>query len=322
MGLVKTKGLIETIFSGLAALLLAWAATARADEPQQLKLIRALEVYSASEIGALQPSGLAYCDGRLLMVSDRHNQTVFTFRLEQDRAIAEPWIQLGDIPSPELDSYPFGQRWLTKISRRYDWEGVSCDAEGRLYLVSEALAQVLVRESDGRLHWLGAEAYHRGRELGLFEHTNAFAEGLAVSGDGMVMVAERQPRGLVFLHRQAGNWNVQQVRYLSGFPSLVRPDDFSGVLLEERGVYTLERNHFKVCRRSLMEFTEEQCWGYRSVEESPALRYEDRRYGKAEGLARNGSRLYLVLDNNEDARAVDSGNRRPLLFVFQQPQNW
>ena len=94
------------------------------------------------------------------------------------------------------------------------------------------------------------------------------------------------------------------------------------LILEENYVYSLERNHFRVCKRSLDGFAVIDCWGYRETEEGERWRYQDLRFGKAEGLARRGSELYLVLDNNEDLRATQADNKRPLLFVFQQPEGW
>ncbi len=312
------------------------AAASEVDRPDQvpsesLSLLQALplEVMEGSAVSGLQPSGLAWCNGQLLMVSDRHNRQLFRLLIEDDRVRVEPWLELGDIPQPDLSDYDFGSRWWSRISRRYDWEGLSCDNQGRLYLLSETLAQVLIREADGRLHWSGSASFTDGHRAGLFQHSNAFAEGLAVADGRLVIAAERQPRGLVVMEADSAattpGWQVAGTYYLSGFPSLIRPVDFSGLWLEGDSLYTLERNHFQLCRRTLKALSNrrpQRCWTYRHVEENPAWAWQDRRFGKAEGLARDAEHLYLVLDNNGGGRHNNADDRRPLLFIFRLPETW
>ncbi len=293
---------------------------------EELQLQRVLVLEAAAGITGLQPSGLAVCDGRLLMVSDRHNRQVFHLHIEADVARVAPYLTLTEIPRPDLEPYDFGSRWWSRANRRYDWEGISCDGDGRVYLLSETLAQVLVREPDGQLRWLGSESYRAGRQAGLFQHTNAFAEGLAVAGSQLLIAAERHPRGLVVMSHDSSaeqpRWRVTQALRLGGFPTPLRPKDFAGLWLQGRNLYTLERNHFQVCRRQLGRFKAERCWRYRRVERDPAYGYRDTRFGKAEGLARSGQQLYLVLDNNNDARQADADDRRPQLMVFSVPDGW
>ncbi|MEH6625608.1 MAG: esterase-like activity of phytase family protein [Motiliproteus sp.] len=294
-----------------------------ADSVAKLQLIRALELESDASISGLQPSGLAFCDGQLLMVSDRHNQQIFSLQLTAESAQVVPFLTLTAIPDPDLEGYDLDTRWWNQLSRRYDWEGVSCDKQGNIYLLSETLAQVLVRDKDGALAWLGTEAYQRGQEKGLFQQINAYAEGLAVVGEQMVIAAERHPRGILLLNvSEDKRWRVSRVKYLEGFPSLFRPVDFSGLWLESDWLYTLERNYFQICKRQLATLDSQRCWQYRHVEEDQRWIYQDRRFGKAEGLARNGNQIYLVLDNNDGSRLSDPDNSKPLLFIFQRPDDW
>jgi hypothetical protein len=58
---------------------------------------------------------------------------------------------------------------------------------------------------------------------------------------------------------------------------------------------------------------------YRHAEHDPRYMYEDRTFGMAEGIAIDEQRVYILLDNNEKARAADARDRRPTLFVFERP---
>lgn len=304
----------------LSTALLSWcSALLGAQAPLPLDLLRALPVEGAP---GLQPSGLAFCGEKLLMVSDRHNHQVFELAIEQETARATPHLTLTDIPKPSLDAYDFGTRWWNTASRRYDWEGISCDSSGRVYLLSETLSQVLVQEPGGKLAWLGDQSFRAGTQASLFQQFNALAEGLAVAESRLLIAAERSPRGLLEMENSSGQWSVSRAVRLQPFPSLERPVDFSALWLEEDRLYTLERNHFQVCRRNLEDFSLERCWSYRHIEEAPPYAYQDLRFGKAEGIARRGDHLYLVLDNNDVPRASNPQDRRPWLFILKLPQDW
>ena len=61
---------------------------------------------------------------------------------------------------------------------------------------------------------------------------------------------------------------------------------------------------------------------WRSVRETldrEEYRYGDRRFGMAEGLAMDAAHIYVVLDNNGNAREHDATDTRPMLFVFHRP---
>lgn len=304
---------------GLLLSLLFTVTVRAAQTPHELELIHVLPLNAEPAIGELQPSGLANCDGKLLMVSDRHNQRIFELQ-RQDRhvQVSESHI-LDNIPKPELANYDFGDRWWTSLVRRYDWEGVSCQG-GNTYLLSETLSQVLRITADGQLSWLGDKAYRSGKQKGLFEQTNAKGEGLAVGQDFLFIAAERQPRGIV---RQSRNDRDKLTAfYLNDFPDLLRPQDFSGLWLEHDALYTLERNHFQVCKRSLAEMPTNRCWSYGHVENDPQWDYQDQRFGMAEGIARIDEQLFIVLDNNGDVRLRNPKDKRPILMVFKLPKDW
>lgn len=47
--------------------------------------------------------------------------------------------------------------------------------------------------------------------------------------------------------------------------------------------------------------------------------YQTRVYGLAQGLAVSDDEVFMVLDNNGDARAGDPDDHRPTLMVFARP---
>lgn len=301
-------------------LLITFALNAGADvETQTLEPIEVLPLETVAPYSGLQPSGLAACGQQLLMVSDRHNHTIFTLFLEPDRALANEHLKLGKVPKPSLQNYDFGTQWWSNLSRRYDWEGISCEEE-TLFLLSETLSQVLAIKGNGSIHWLGDSAYLAGRGKGLFEQLNAKGEGLAIADGNVYIAAERQPRGLVKF--SLAQPRINQAFFLNGFPNLVHPEDFAGLLVEQNNIYTLERNHFKACKRNLQNFRVDRCWSYAATEKFPEWRYQDQRFGKAEGIARIKERLYIVTDNNNGPRLSDPNDTRPLLMVFNVPKDW
>jgi hypothetical protein len=86
----------------------------------------------------------------------------------------------------------------------------------------------------------------------------------------------------------------------------------------------LERNAFAICRLTPENnrFREGPGWSYGHVETAPEFRYEDMQYGKAEGLCIDDRFIYILLDNNNLARADDPKDQRPLLLVFRHPDDF
>jgi hypothetical protein len=67
------------------------------------------------------------------------------------------------------------------------------------------------------------------------------------------------------------------------------------------------------------EWREGRAFGYGRTENDPRYTYEDETYGMAEGLAISGREVFIVLDNNGQARAADGADHRAQLFVFERP---
>ncbi|HKO90030.1 MAG TPA: esterase-like activity of phytase family protein, partial [Polyangiaceae bacterium] len=280
----------------------------------------------------LQLSGLELSGGRLLAVSDRQDSVVFELEASGAGAQARPWLHFQ---APEL-----GGRTPGKL----DLEGLARGPDGALLLLSEASFRVLrVVEAApgdavphaGRASWLGTEGAGQGsewpslRELGqaagFFGVAGADLEGLTVLPDGaLLLAAERQPRGLVELG--AGREPRRQLWPMpeSAWPvPRQRPADFSDLSSSDGRVYALVRNAHLVVRlvRSGSGWREERAWSYRAAENDPRFVYADTTFGLGEGLAIGPHEVFIVLDNNAQARRAAPADQRGLLFRFARPSD-
>ena len=158
-------------------------------------------------------SGLAMCNGQLWAVSDRDDDVLYSLDVSQDTWKAQPYHI--DAPSPQ--SYlPLKLRFMAGLSAlirggSLDFEGVSCDAAGNRYLVSEAYGAVLKVPVSGKPFWLDLpkELVEQARAQGMLQRFNAIFEGVAVSpaGDRLWLAAEREKRGLLVVQRNKEQWS-------------------------------------------------------------------------------------------------------------------
>jgi hypothetical protein len=104
-------------------------------------------------------------------------------------------------------------------------------------------------------------------------------------------------------------------------PVSPRDPDFSDLATFEGSVFALERNAHVVVRitRGPGGWSEAERWSFRRTENDPALAYDNATFARAEGLAIDAQRVYVVLDNNQDPRARDPNDKRALLLVFRRP---
>ena len=271
--------------------------------PLELELEQALPVEGGANF---QPSGLYLSSGRLLVVSDKHDDAVFELRLERDRAVARPFLRF-QAPGGEV----------------LDLEGITGGPDGSLLLASEAQFRVLAVSASGQATWFTSSLEKFGQSAGLFQKRNAGFEGVARVGKQVVIAAEREPRGLLEVADGSG---APIVAYR--LPSAVcagprgRTDDLTDLSVSEGELYSLQRSAHLVVRmtRSDGRFREAEHWSYARAENHPRYRYRDRTYGLAEGLALDESHVYVALDNNDDARESGKDDRRGMLFVFKRPR--
>lgn len=293
---------------------------------EALKLLRALPVAGPEN---LEPSGLAVCNDRLAMISDKHDGTVFTLRMEDNIAHVETLLSLPPIPEPAHGALPrlhLFKLWLVDFIRhtRFDWEGVSCDPAGNLYLLSETYAQILMVTPTQEVRWLDGGLYEAAHAKQMMQHTNGFAEGLAWAPEQLIIAAERDQRGLIELAVREGAAHVNAAQSIapSGLPRPAGHKDtsaFSGLAYHNKKLYTLERSDSAVCRRSMGTFAIELCWSYAAVESAPEYIYKDAAFGQGEGLEISHNKLYVILDNNQQVRRAHPDDKRPLLFEFELP---
>lgn len=292
---------------------------------ESLQLLRALEIGGESGI---EPSGLAYCNGRLLFVSDKRDDAIYEITLEPTRAIAKPAIMLNQIPRAELPSAfalwkKLAYRLFLLIGRPvYDWEGIFCAPDGSLLLGSESVAGVLEVSPDGRSQWLETDAYESARREQMMQKDNAYIEGIASDGKTLFIAIEREPRGIMSLtKRSEGEFAVDRIvkhttpsDLLPAVPG--RPDDVADLAFSNGALYVLERNRSGVCRLDMKSLDAVACWSYANFENDPEYSYQDTAYGLGEGLVIYNGRMIIVFDNNGLPRKKNSNNASPLLLEF------
>ncbi len=316
------------------------AALVSAVEATELVLERHWELTGVEK---LEPSGLSFCDDQLVMVSDRHNDTVYSIPLND--AVESQVIPYR--PINLLTKLPQNITWkdhlidllLRWTDKRFDWEGIHCDDNGALYLASEslsAIAKIGPNSPNGResAQWITPSFAEEVKQHGFFNSINSGFEGITVDGHTSFIALEREPRGLVSIHNKNKPAYIKKIQEIDeeGISSKLKAD-FTGLWLEPSSslepssrlqfpkIYTLERNYFRVCRRSYSDWKIEQCWSYATTEKSSNYRFNNDQYGMAEGIARSGKYLYIVLDNNQETRRRNN-SKNPLLFQFKLPENW
>ncbi|MCD5983082.1 esterase-like activity of phytase family protein [Pseudomonas sp. CDFA 610] len=277
-------------------------------------------------------SGLASCHGRLWTVSDRDDNLLYSLDVSDRVWKAEPHVI--DMPKPE--SYlPLNLRSLANLSSivrggSMDFEGISCDAAGNRYLVSEAYGTVLKVPLEGAPVWLPLPAamVEQARANGMLQHFNAIFEGIAVNaaGDRIWLAAEREKRGLLVVQRDKDQWTCGQscVLLAEAGKDTLPPEqkrkkvstDFSDISLYNGKLFTLERSVYRICRRELETGQIERCWSFSREAMLPSRRY-DQPYGLTEALVVDDTGAWIGIDNNSGARA--DGEERPIVWRFAAP---
>ncbi len=278
-------------------------------------------------------SGLAVCSGRLWTVSDRDDELIYRLDTTQTVWQAEP--QAIAVPSAPESDLPVNLRSMASLSSivrggSLDYEGISCDAAGNKYLVSEAYAEVLKVPVDGVPVWLKlpSELVSQARAKGMLQHFNAIYEGLAISPDGnrLWLAAERDQRGLLVASQENDSWRCKGSCVLRTEPGkeVLPPQvggksvsrDFADLSLFNGKLYALERSAYRICRRALQTGANERCWSF-SAEALKPHRLYDQRYGLTEALVVDETGAWVGVDNNFGERA--DGEKRPIVWRFAAP---
>lgn len=312
---------------------LLWASGALADPaPEQLRL---LSEHPVDGIAGGNLSGLAWCGDALLAVSDREDDRLYRLDVSQSGVWQAEVERFQARPMP-ASGLPWGMRassWVAGTVRggSLDFEGLTCDAAGNRYLLSETAVGVLRLNLAGQSDWLALPAGLLGqaRASGMLLRANALLEGIAVdpAGDTLWLAAERDRRGLLVLHRDASAWRcrggcVLQVEggrraSLLSPGSGTHPRDFSDLGWHAGKLFSLERLQHRICRRTPGTGEVERCWSFAEVAALPERSYGSP-FGSAEALVLDEQGAWVGLDNNGAARA--DGERRPLVWRLGAPR--
>ncbi|MDU8362796.1 esterase-like activity of phytase family protein [Pseudomonas syringae group sp. J309-1] len=278
-------------------------------------------------------SGLAMCNGQLWAISDRDDDLLY--RMDMKKTVWQAQSEKIDVPPAPESDLPANLRSLAKLSSfvrggSLDFEGISCDAAGNKYVVSEAHAEVLKVSVEGQPAWLKlpSELVAQARAKGMLQHFNAIFEGLAVSpqGDRLWLAAEREQRGLLVVSRESDAWRCKGSCVLRTEPGkeVLPPQvggksvsrDFADLSLFNGKLFTLERSAYRICRRDLETGKTEQCWSFAREALMPNRLY-DQAFGLTEALVVDETGAWIGVDNNFGKRA--DGEERPIVWRFAAP---
>ncbi|MCH4873782.1 MULTISPECIES: esterase-like activity of phytase family protein [Pseudomonas] len=279
-------------------------------------------------------SGLALCEGEMWTVSDRDDDQIY--RLDTRYAEWQAEAVSIQVPPPPESGLPWGVRMMHKAvsplrGGNLDFEGISCDAAGNRYVVSETHAAVLQVPPIGEPLWLKIDPalVRQARGSGMLLHFNALFEGIAVNPQGtqLWLAAERERRGLMTLRKQQSVWNCEGGCVVMSEGGLEQPPaqlkakaqqkDFADLALFDGKLFTLERMAYRICRRTPATGEVERCWSFANDALTEPRRYNSG-YGTAEALSLDAKGAWVGVDNGNHIRA--DGEKRPIVWRFTAPQ--
>lgn len=282
-----------------------------ADEAPELPLMRAWPIEHPAR---LDPSGIGLRDGLVYVVSDKIDDTIFRLEFNGEVATAVPAVTFAPpVPIPEVG--------------RLDLEALAVAPNGDFLVASEwGFAAAQVPRDGGQARWVTPNIKAWGASAGLFATPDRYLEGMALlSPNHYLFVAELMPRGLVEVKiHEDGEVMARPQRFEES--RYARPRgaglDWTDLCVWQDRVFALARNQslvVELLRSPDGNWIEGQAWSFWQTESAPEHRYEDMRFGRAEGLAITDDRVYVLLDNNGNLRAGTEDDRRPWLFVFESP---
>jgi hypothetical protein len=332
---VKTGVALTLLLSGL----LATPVSAATRLPAAVSELRLLSEHVVEGMPSGNLSGLAWCGGALWTLSDREDDRLY--KLTGTQGVLQAQAEVFSAPPVPASALSWGQQVRNDLSGIWrggdlDFEGLSCDAEGNRYLVSEAHVAVLQIPAQGQPNWLQLPStlLQQARARGLLEQYNALFEGLTVdpTGTRLWLAAEREGRGLLGLQQTSAGWLCQGSCVLlsdhSETPAPVAlgaellPKDFADLAFFKEKLFTLERLTHQICRRNPQDGSLEHCWSFAGVALTEARRY-DLSYGLAEALWIDAEGAWLGIDNGDmsasGGHTRGDGESRPVVWRLAAP---
>lgn len=254
-------------------------------------------------------SGLVWDGARLLTVNDERPEVC---EIEFGSA------NVAKLKPTELFSWKDVTRFLVGKHGRFDFEGLACDEQGRIYVCEEGNRWLLrydpARKKTERLDidWSPVRQYFSSDD-------NASFEGVAVGG-GKLWVANERDRARVI------EVDLETLKVVGDFAP--QPSTW-GIVLHYSDLCWFKGHLFLLLRhhRLILEIdptTREVVaeYDYHTLEDAPEHEYR-KAYptGTMEGLAVDDQYFWLVTDNNGFARVQDASDARPTLFKCKRPGN-
>ncbi len=262
-------------------------------------------------------SGLALdAKGRLLTVHDR-DPDVWQIHLPKTEG------ELGSrVAGVSMLTNCFTRLQLLPFARekfdRYDTEGLSVDAQGRLYSCEEANRWILRFDPSKTLverlpiDWSPVRRFFSSDK-------NASFEGIAMGDEQRLYVANERSSARIFVI------DINTYKIIDHFEVTPRKSGFGFLHYADlcwfRGfLFVLCRHQqvvLKVDPRTHQVLAE---YDYKKIENAPEHRYQSRYpTGTMEGLAVDDHHFWLLTDNNCETREQDPKDRRPTLFRCPRP---
>ncbi len=289
-----------------------WALLIACKNPEpQIRPLELVQAYPVDRVPWIETSGLCMANDSLFTIGDNIDHTIYHIKLQDSVASLYPSRTFPQIAEKTL--------------QKLDFEGITADSEGNFYLVSETHLKIFkVPPNPSRAEWITKSLDSLGRQAGLFQKPNALIEGIAlIPPKTFILCAEREPRGLLRVDLNVSPAQTLAIQAeFSHIPKKAgRNLDFSGLWYDGQRLFILERFGSAVCEFEFEtgSFNVKKIWSFAHVEEHPDYQYIDSRYGHAEGLCMDSEHIYVIVDNNRDARKANPKDTRPLLFVFKNP---
>jgi hypothetical protein len=253
-------------------------------------------------------SALVFHNGALITVNDRDG--VFYELALQTNSLAQ---------LKKLDLFPKARlsQIAPKKAARLDFEGISKDSHGDIYVSEETQRLVFKSSPDGKtidsltFDWSPVKKFISG-------DLNASLEGIAIAGDLLYLANERSSPRIIVIdlpsRKIIDSFFVDSEGFAFGGPH------YSDLAFFDEHLFILNRNNRAILevdpriKRVLAEYS------FAEVELAEDFAYRsDYPTGAMEGLAIDSEHFWLLTDNNGKARFKHPQDTRPTLFRCKRP---